>query len=97
MSKAHTTEATITITIDARYAQTVVLPFTNAIFPDYEDRYEAASACFDRMLEKLSKTNANLGGLVSFTEDEGIFSVIVNEDGELRTSSSSNVGGMLPA
>lgn len=93
----YTTEAPITITTDARYAQTIVASFTKAIYPDYEDRYQAASDLFDRELERLSKTNANLGGLVSFTEGKSVFSVIISDDGEQRVSSSSNVGGTLLA
>ncbi len=99
MSKTatHSTDATITISTDPRYAQTILATFTKEDYPLYEDRYEAAAEHFDTMLEKLSETNANKGGLVSFTEDEATFAVIVSDAGETRVSSRSNVGGNLPA
>lgn len=77
-------EVTIKIVVDARYARTWFSDFTAETYPDYEDRYEAAADCFNRMLDKLTTTNANKGGMVSMYEGDDSLTVMVSEDGTIR-------------
>lgn len=65
MSTPYTSFNTITVTTDPRYGRSNHARFTAEDYPNYEERYQAASDFFDGQLERLKK---NKGGMVTFGE-----------------------------